>query len=330
MTLLDVRNLHVDFSRRIGVQLRPTVVRAVNGVDLQIAAGETLAIAGESGSGKSTLARAVMRLVAAQGSVRFDGVELLGLSERALRPIRPRLQIVFQDPYSSLNPMMSVADLLDEPLRFHSSLDSSARLRRAGELLELVELGRGYLQRYPDELSGGQRQRVALARAIACDPALLVLDEAVSALDVSTQNKIIGLLESLQAQLGMAYLFISHNLAVVEHIADRVAVMYLGQVVEQASAEQLFATPQHPYTKALLSAVPVPDPSVRVERIVLRGDIPSPAALPAGCSFHTRCPIAQDICRIEPPPLRVVEDHHVLCHFAGDASTAPVPIAEGD
>lgn len=315
--MLTVADLHVTFSRRIGLTLRPAHVRAVNGVDLSIRRGEALAVVGESGSGKSTLARAVLRLVPASGSIRFDGRDLAGLSERGLRRVRPQLQMVFQDPYSSLNPMMTVAKAIGEPLLVHRGLRGSAARAEARELLELVELQDHFLDRYPDQLSGGQRQRVAIARAIAPRPSLLVLDEAVSALDVSTQNKILVLLNRLRAELDLAFLFISHNLAVVEHVADTVAVMYLGRVVEQGPTAEVFGSPRHPYTRALLSAVPVPDPRLQRsrERIVLQGEVPSPLRLPSGCPFHTRCPDRMEICRTTVPLARRVGGATVSCHL---------------
>ena len=317
--LLEVRDLHVHFSLRGGLLRRPRTLRAVNGVNLRLDAGETLAVVGESGSGKSTLARAVMRLVdPASGSIVLDGEDITALDGAALRRVRPKLQMVFQDPYSSLDPSMISGDVVGEPLAVHGVAAGDERDARVQQLLEQVGLGRYHMARYPHEFSGGQRQRIAIARAIALQPKLLVLDEAVSALDVSTQNQILNLLEDLREELGIAYLFISHDLGVVEHIAHRVAVTYLGRIVEEGPTERLFARCAHPYTQALLSAVPVPNPRVQRsrQRIVLPGDMPSPLSPPSGCPFNSRCPHVMDVCRREMPAHTAVDGGGtVACHL---------------
>ena len=320
MSLLEVTGLQVHFPIRRGVLLERTVgqVRAVDGVDLTVERGSTVGIVGESGCGKSTLARAVLQLeTTTAGRVVFDGEDLGALSAKQLRATRRRMQMVFQDPLASLDPRQSVASVLTEPARTHGGDTSSARVT---QLLDLVGLPANAANRYPHEFSGGQRQRIGIARAIALDPDLVVCDEPVSALDVSIQAQVVNLLEELQDRLGLTYLVIAHDLAVVRHISDVVAVMYLGVVVEQAPSDELYAGPRHPYTIALLSAIPVPDPEVedRRERILLRGDLPSPAAPPAGCRFHTRCPFRQATrCHDEVPVLReLAPGHTVACHWA--------------
>ncbi len=319
MTLLSVQGLTKHFPVTGG-----NPVRAVDGVSFDLAAGETLALVGESGCGKSTTGRMLLRLTEPSGgAIRFDGIDLLGLGRRALRQRRREMQIIFQDPYSSLSPRLRVEDIVAEPLDVHGLCATPAsRRERVVELLGLVGLDATHLRRHPFEFSGGQRQRIAIARALAPQPRLIVADEPVSALDVSIQSQVVNLLQDLQARFGIAYVFISHDLAVVRHIAHRVAVMYLGRLVELAEADALFRAPHHPYTQALLSAAPVPDPERRRRRIVLQGDVPSPANVPAGCHFHPRCPIAQALCRETVPPLREIgEGRHAACHFA-----APFPI----
>ena len=295
-------------------------VRAVDGVSLRIAAGRTLGLVGESGCGKSTVGRSILRLIEPDaGRVVLDGVDVLACRPRELRAPRRRMQIVFQDPYGSLNPRMTVRQALREPLVIHHLARGSEIDRRIAGLLEEVGLDAAFADSYPHELSGGQRQRVGIARALSVEPSFLVLDEPVSALDVSVQAQVLNLLNELQQRRKLTYLFIAHDLAVVRHSADEVAVMYLGKIVEQGPAETLYRAPRHPYTASLLSAVPVPDPRVSRQRIVLQGDVPSPANPPPGCPFHPRCPhpSKNDRCRTEPPALRVVgPDQLAACHFA--------------
>jgi peptide/nickel transport system ATP-binding protein/oligopeptide transport system ATP-binding protein len=305
-SLLEVRGLTKHFAVRQGALGRVSGhVRAVDGIDFELKERETLAIVGESGCGKSTVGRLVLRLIEpSAGHVLFEGDDLLALDETAMRVRRQRMQVIFQDPYASLNPRMAVGRMLAEPLKLHHLVGNDARRRaRVSELLELVGLRPDHARRYPHEFSGGQRQRLAIARALAVEPRLIVADEPVSALDVSIQAQVINLMKSLQQRFGLAYIFISHDLAVVKHIADRIAVMYLGKIVETATTEELFRSPRHPYTRALLSAVPLPDPTAARERALLEGDIPSAMNPPSGCRFHTRCRFAQASCRRDEPEL---------------------------
>jgi oligopeptide/dipeptide ABC transporter ATP-binding protein len=320
--ILEVRDLVKHFPVSGGFLGRQTgLVRAVDGVSFTVRRGETLGLVGESGCGKTTTGRCILQLERpTSGSVRFEGQELTGLDAKALRPVRRRMQVIFQDPYSSLNPRMTVGQIVEEPLVVHRLVsEPAARAARVREILHQVGLLPQHARRYPHELSGGQRQRVGIARAVALDPTLLVCDEPVSALDVSIQAQIINLLDDLQEALGLTYVFIAHDLSVVRHISDRVAVMYLGKIVELADRQALYEDPRHPYTRALLSAVPIPDPAVeaRREHTVLRGEVPSPLSPPSGCVFHPRCPIAEDRCRREVPPLReVAPGHWAACVLA--------------
>jgi len=314
---LVVDDLQMHFPLRSIIPWRvPRVVRAVDGVSLRVAAGETLGLVGESGCGKSTLARCVLRLIEpTRGRVLLDEEDLTALPEEALRRRRRDIQMVFQDPTASLNPRLSVAATVDEPLALHTPLAGAGRRERVDEVLEEVGLGAGLRARYPHQLSGGQRQRVNIARAIATHPRLVVLDEPTSALDVSLRARVILLLAELKRRMGMAYLFISHDLSTVRYLCDRVAVMYLGVLVEEAPAAELFDHPAHPYTRALLSCIPVPDPDVAPERLRLSGEVPSPIDIPGGCRLRGRCPLAQPVCA-EPVPLReIAPGHTVACHL---------------
>ena len=317
--LLRVRNLVKYFPVQGGLFSRTVDrVHAVDGVSLEIAAGETLGLVGESGCGKSTTGRCILRLIEpTAGEVRFDGRDVMAADARGLRELSRGMQIIFQDPYASLNPRMTVGAIIGEALTIHKLARNVREYdERVVNLLETVGLHADYRSRYPHEFSGGQRQRIGIARALAVSPRLIVCDEPVSALDVSIQAQVINLLEDLQRQFGLAYLFIAHDLSVVEHISRRVAVMYLGRIVELASAHDLYATPRHPYTEALLSAVPVPDPTAKRQRIVLQGDVPNPIQPPAGCHFHPRCPHAMERCRSEAPLLREVAPGHLAaCHL---------------
>lgn len=279
--------------------------------------GETLSIVGESGCGKSTTGRVLMKLLdATEGRIIFEGQDITDLTDDEIRPLRKEFQMVFQDPYASLNPRLTVKEIIEEPLIVHN-IEKSKRADRVIELLEVVGLNRYHANRYPHEFSGGQRQRIGIARALAVNPKLIIADEPVSALDVSIQSQILNLLKDLQEQYNLTYVFIAHDLSVVEHISDRVGVMYLGRLVELADRDGLFGGPLHPYTKALLSAVPIPDPTLRRDRIILKGDIPSPADPPSGCTFHTRCPFAQQLCKDQVPEFRELgKGHFVACHFA--------------
>jgi peptide/nickel transport system ATP-binding protein len=331
--LVSVEGLKVHFPIRSGIVLNRRVgaVKAVDGVDLEIEQGTTLGLVGESGCGKSTLGRALLRLSpVTEGKVIFDGVDVAGLRGEELRRIRQDMQMVFQDPLASLNPRQSVETILTEPLRAHGiPYDQRTRVR---ELLDQVGMPASAAQKYPHEFSGGQRQRIGIARAIALEPRFVIADEPVSALDVSIQAQVLNLLEELQEKLGLTYLVIAHDLAVVRHVSDEVAVMYLGGIVEQAPSDDLYSEPLHPYTKALMSAVPVPDPLVEAtrERILLQGDLPSPANPPAGCRFHTRCPFRQETrCDTERPELRELrQGHRVACHYAEDIAAGRITAHE--
>jgi oligopeptide/dipeptide ABC transporter ATP-binding protein len=329
--LLVVRGLRTEFPILSPVLRRRTgTVRAVDGVDLDLGAGETVALVGESGSGKTTFARSILRLIEpTAGSVRFRGEELLALSARELRRRRRSFQMVFQDPWSSLNPRMRIGDALFEPLLVHGLAARSEKSARVSRMLAEVGLPEEAASRYPHEFSGGQRQRVGIARALATDPDLLVADEPVSALDVSVRAQIVNLLAGLQARRALSMLFIGHDLAVVEQLADRILVFYLGRVVEEAGAGELLARPLHPYTAALRSAVPIPDPEGGPGRLVLAGEPPSPSAPPSGCRFHPRCPIARERCaRDEPALLEIGPGRRVACHYPGDAGLAAA-LADG-
>jgi oligopeptide transport system ATP-binding protein len=320
--LLEVRNLVKHFPIGGGMFTKPVgVVRAIDGVSFTIRKGETLGLVGESGCGKTTTGRCILQLEQPTGgSVMFEGIDMVSLDAAELRAVRRRVQVIFQDPYSSLNPRMTIGQMLAEPLKVHGIVkEAGARAQRVSELLAQVGLLPQHAGRYPHQLSGGQRQRVGIARALAMEPSLIICDEPVSALDVSIQAQIINLLEELQARLGLTYLFIAHDLSVVRHISDRVAVMYLGKIVELADRKAIYDEPLHPYTRALLSAVPIPDPKIEAnrERTVLRGEVPSPLNPPSGCVFHPRCPIAVDRCSAEIPPLREIRPGHwAACHLA--------------
>jgi oligopeptide transport system ATP-binding protein len=321
VSLLEVKNLKVHFPVKQGVfsDVRG-YVKAVDDVSLHIAPGETLGLVGESGCGKTTLGRAILRLLEPnEGSIVLDGEDITNLGGDELRKRRRKFQMIFQDPYGSLNPRMTVIQIVGEAIDIHALADSSAARRaRINDLLRAVGLDPSHAERYPHEFSGGQRQRIGIARALAVEPQLIVCDEPVSALDVSVQAQIVNLLMDLQQQRGLAYLFIAHDLAVVEHISHRVMVMYLGRAVEVADAKKLVRASRHPYTQALLSAVPVVDPDSKRQRIMLPGDVPSPIAPPPGCAFNPRCPIKESRCELEIPPLREVEPGHwVACHLAG-------------
>ena len=316
--VLELENLTKHFPVPGGLLRRAVAqVRAVDGVSLSIRQGETLGLVGESGSGKSTVGKAVLRLLdPTAGRILLHGEDITELSGRDLRDTRRKMQMIFQDPYASLNPRLTTGDIIMEPLENFGNLSKAQCLERAGELLDRVGLRREALKRYPHEFSGGQRQRLGVARALALNPSLIVADEPVSALDVSVQAQVLNLLIRLQREFNLAYLFISHDLGVVEHISHRVAVMYLGQLVEVADKQALFANAQHPYTEALLSAVPIPDPTEKRKRIILTGDVPSPIDPPSGCRFHTRCPYAEERCKAQVPKMRELSPgHSVACHL---------------
>jgi oligopeptide/dipeptide ABC transporter ATP-binding protein len=316
--VLAVNDLKKHFPVRKGL-LRRTVghVFAVDGVSFTIGVGETLGLVGESGCGKTTAGRAVLRLIEpTSGSVELGGTDITHLSKAELRPHRSQMQIIFQDPFSSLNPRMTAGDIVGEPLLVHGVANRRERDEQVAALFARVGLRPAQMANYPHQFSGGQRQRIGIARALALGPKLIVGDEPVSALDVSIQAQVINLLQDLQRERQLSYLFISHNLAVVEHISHQIAVMYLGRIVEKADTRSIFTRAQHPYTEALLSAVPVPDPAIRRQKRVLQGDVPSPVKPPSGCHFHTRCPYAVERCKVEAPPLReIAPGHHVSCHL---------------
>src|ERR1700690_630034 len=316
--VLEVRDLKKHFPVRKGLLQRASgTVFAVDGISFTIAQGETLGLVGESGCGKSTVGRTILRLIEPTGgSIRIDGRDITHLSKTELRPYRRQMQIIFQDPFSSLDPRMSAGDIVAEPMRVHRTAHGQEVKKRVAALFDRVGLRKAQMDNYPHQFSGGQRQRIGIARALALNPKLIVGDEPVSALDVSIQAQVLNLMMDLQRELGLAYLFISHNLAVVEHISHRIAVMYLGRIVEYTDKRTLFTRPLHPYTESLLLAVPVPDPSVKRQKRVLQGDVPSPISPPSGCHFHTRCPYAVDRCRVETPLLREVKPGQmVACHL---------------
>jgi oligopeptide transport system ATP-binding protein len=320
-TLLEATNIVKYFPIKGGVFMKEiAAVKAVDGVSLSIDEGETVGLVGESGCGKTTFGRAILRLEEpTSGEIYFEGESILGYDKNKMQALREKMQIIFQDPFSSLNPRKTVSHIIGEPLLVHGLKSRKKREERVLELLRVVGLRKEHMRRYPHQFSGGQRQRIGVARALALNPKLIVCDEAVSALDVSIQAQVINLLKDLQDEFGLTYLFISHDLSVVEHVSDRVAVMYLGKIVEFAPSKALYKKPLHPYTQALLSAVPVPDPSRKANaRIILKGDVPSPIDPPPGCSFHPRCLFAKDICSTREPEFREIRNKHsVACFFAG-------------
>ena len=324
-TLAEVRGLVKHFPITRGSIRRRVVgqIRAVDGVSFDLYRGETLGLVGETGSGKTTVGRTMLRLYEpTEGEVIFDGVDLMSMNGKDLDRMRRRISMIFQDPFASLNPRMTIGSIVGEPLLVHEAGNKKERQARVQQLLELVGLNPNFVNRYPHEFSGGQQQRIGIARALALDPELIICDEPISSLDVSIQAQIVNLLEQLQDELGLTYLFIAHDLSMVRHISDRIAVMYLGKIVELADRDSIYLNPLHPYTQALMSAVPVPDPDLLEtrERIILKGDIPSPANPPTGCNFHTRCPVArEDRCPMEEPELRELRPGHwVACHYAED------------
>src|SRR5947209_15055017 len=326
-TLVDIRDLKMHFPLTRGIIMQRVVgyVRAVDGVTFSIERGQTLGLVGESGSGKTTIGRTIIRLYKpTAGQILFGEQDLAKLEGEAMRQMRRRVQMVFQDPFASLNPRFTIGSLISEPMHIYN-LGSSQEIRdRTAELLRVVGLRAEYIDRYPHEFSGGQRQRIAVARALSINPEFIIADEPVSALDVSVRAQVLNLLQTLQQQFGLTYLFVSHDLSVVRHVADRIAVMYLGKIVEISDRDELYAAPKHPYTKALLSAIPIPDPKVekKRQRIILSGDLPSPINVPSGCRFHTRCPMAQQICREVEPAFEAKEgrEHYAACHFSEEVS----------
>ena len=318
--LLEIRNLKKYFPITRGL-FKHTVgyVKAVDGINLKIKRGETLGLVGESGCGKSTLGRSILRLTEpSDGEILLDGTDIRKLNQEELRQYRKKLQIIFQDPFASLNPRMTVGDIVGEPLKIHGLVKKDEMEERVAELLTLVGLDSRIMGRYPHQFSGGQRQRIGIARALSLNPELVICDEPVSALDVSVRSQVLNLMNELKEKLNLTFLFISHDLSVVKHISDRVAVMYLGQLVELADKEEIYENPTHPYTKALMSAIPIPDPFAERKRIILAGDVPSPLNPPSGCSFHPRCPVACQVCREQEPKLREYKKgHYAACHRAG-------------
>jgi len=316
--LLEVRNLHKHYRAGGAFGRSSNVVKAVNGVSLQLYEGETYGLVGESGCGKSTLGKTILRLQdATDGEVIFNNQNLLKLSTKQMRSVRKQLQMVFQDPFTSLNPRQKIGDILEEALVIHGVSSSRERKALVSKMLSRIGLQPDHAQSFPHELSGGQRQRIGLARALILNPQIVVCDEPVSALDVIIQSQMINLMKELQVELGLTYLFIAHDISVVRYISDRIGIMYLGKLVEEAETNALFDSPKHPYTKVLLSAVPVPDPQVKKARIRLTGELPSPLDVPSGCAFHTRCPLATDKCKQEAPQLtKLAADHAVACHHA--------------
>ena len=318
MALLEVKNLKKYFPVKKGVLSRTVGnVRAVDGISFTLKRGETLGLVGESGCGKTTVGRSILRLIEpTSGQITFNGQDLLALEHEALRQVRASFQIIFQDPFSSLNPRMNVGQIIAEPIKNHLKEPRAEIKNRVAYLMEKVGLHTEQISRYPHEFSGGQRQRIGIARALALNPKVIICDEPVSALDVSIQAQVINLLAQLQEQMNLSYLFIAHDLSVVEHISDRIAVMYLGRFVELTTDKELYQNPQHPYSQALLSAVPVPDPEIHKQRILLEGDVPSPLNPPSGCAFHTRCPECKDVCSHEEPVFRDLGgDHWIACHL---------------
>ncbi len=322
-TLLDVRDLKMYFPLTRGIVIQRVVgyVRAIDGVSFSIERGQTMGLVGESGSGKTTIGRTIVRLYKpTAGQILFDDTNLANLGGEALRQMRRRVQMIFQDPYASLNPRYTIGSIIAEPMHIYKVTSRDEIREKTVELLRVVGLRPEYIDRYPHEFSGGQRQRIAVARALSINPEFIIADEPVSALDVSIRAQVLNLLQRLQQQFNLTYLFVSHDLSVVRHVADRIAVMYLGKIVELSDRDELYAAPKHPYTKALLSAVPIPDPKIekRRQRIILSGDLPSPIKIPSGCRFHTRCPMAQDICREVEPAFEAKEgrEHYAACHFS--------------